>query len=227
MGSFEESMKASILTSGKDDPDATDLDFYAKPENYTGSNIQSLQRFQIAKKKQDKEANQNKNVKKKKKQGFDLFKRYRHILKGIFDGEEDEPDTSEDEEEDERGKQIENEGDGKLSSRGDISSLSNKPLTEIKEEDEETSRTPSPTINTTEAVNDIASPNSKQAMLQDSPNDMDRMSPMSELRLGSSNSSLNRKKLSMVPSGNQRQSVMLRHQMEKEVRGRIVSIKLI
>ena len=44
----------TVQTSGKNDPAATDLDYYSKPENYEGSNLQSFKKFQVAKDKEDK-----------------------------------------------------------------------------------------------------------------------------------------------------------------------------
>ncbi|XP_061184684.1 cyclic nucleotide-binding domain-containing protein 2-like [Saccostrea echinata] len=79
------------------EPPETDLDYYSRPENYTGSNLQSLQKFTLAKQKQDK-ALSDQNVKaKKKKSGFDLFARYKHILKGYISDEEEEEEDEEEE----------------------------------------------------------------------------------------------------------------------------------
>lgn len=52
--SLEENIKAKSHSSGKNDPAATDLDYYSKPENYEGSNLQSFKRFQAAKDKEEK-----------------------------------------------------------------------------------------------------------------------------------------------------------------------------
>ena len=49
--SFEESLQTR-LTQGQSDPPETDLDYYAKPENYAGSNIFAMQRVAMAWKKQ-------------------------------------------------------------------------------------------------------------------------------------------------------------------------------
>ncbi|XP_033742226.1 cyclic nucleotide-binding domain-containing protein 2-like [Pecten maximus] len=113
MSSFEQAMTATALSSGKGDPPETDLDYYSKPENYTGSSLQTMQRFKIAKDKQDKE-NEDKNKKKEKKQqGFSLLARYKHILKGLVEDGDDSSSEEEDEvDEDE--------------SKGDDSSLSTK-----------------------------------------------------------------------------------------------------
>lgn len=82
------------------DPPETDLDYYSKPENYEGSNLTNIKRFNFAKAKEEKAKLDSLKTKKKKKDGFDIFKRYRHILKGYLDAdiEPDDPDTSEDEE---------------------------------------------------------------------------------------------------------------------------------
>lgn len=90
------------------DPPETDLDYYSRPENYEGSNLTNIKRFNFAKQKEDKAKLDALKSKKKKKDGFDLFKRYRHILKGYLDAdiEPDEPDTSEDEGEESSSKKI-------------------------------------------------------------------------------------------------------------------------
>ena len=41
------------LTGGKSDPVETDLDYYAKPENYTGSNLHAMQRVMFVQKRQN------------------------------------------------------------------------------------------------------------------------------------------------------------------------------
>ncbi|CAG2238181.1 unnamed protein product [Mytilus edulis] len=90
------------------DPPETDLDYYSRPENYEGSNLTNIKRFNFAKQKEDKAKLDALKSKKKKKDGFDLFKRYRHILKGYLDAdiEPDEPDTSDDEGEESSSKKI-------------------------------------------------------------------------------------------------------------------------
>ncbi|OWF55628.1 cyclic nucleotide-binding domain-containing protein 2-like isoform X2 [Mizuhopecten yessoensis] len=98
MSSFEQAMTANAISAGKGDPPETDLDYYSKPENYTGSSLQTMQKFKFAKDKQDKE-NEDKNRKKEKKQqGFSLLARYKHILKGIFDDGDDESSSDEEDE---------------------------------------------------------------------------------------------------------------------------------
>ncbi|GFN75393.1 hypothetical protein PoB_000189900 [Plakobranchus ocellatus] len=63
------------------EPPETDLDYYARPENYTGSNLSTLTRFLVAK---DKEESKTKKSNKKKKKHINeerqLYRRYRHIL---------------------------------------------------------------------------------------------------------------------------------------------------
>lgn len=106
------------------DPPETDLDYYSRPENYTGSNLQSLQKFTYAKQKQDKAQNDLNKKAKKKKSGFDLFARYKHILKGYVSDEEEEEDEEED-----KGAGDEREDSSKKSK-----------FEEIKEECEETDK---------------------------------------------------------------------------------------
>lgn len=106
------------------DPPETDLDYYSRPENYTGSNLQSLQKFTYAKQKQDKAQNDLNKKAKKKKSGFDLFARYKHILKGYVSDEEEEEDEEED-----KGVEDEKEDSSKKSK-----------FEEIKEECDETDK---------------------------------------------------------------------------------------
>lgn len=91
----------SAGTKKSSDPPETDLDYYSRPENYEGSNLTNIKRFNFAKQKEEKSKLDANKKKKKKKEGFDIFKRYRHILKGYLDAdiEPDEADTSEEEEE--------------------------------------------------------------------------------------------------------------------------------
>lgn len=91
----------SAGTKKSSDPPETDLDYYSRPENYEGSNLTNIKRFNFAKQKEEKSKLDANKKKKKKKDGFDIFKRYRHILKGYLDAdiEPDEADTSEEEEE--------------------------------------------------------------------------------------------------------------------------------
>lgn len=44
MGTVEEDL-TTRLTRGHNDPEETDLDYYSRPENYTGSNLQAIQRL--------------------------------------------------------------------------------------------------------------------------------------------------------------------------------------
>ena len=44
MATFEDRIKIEVAP-GQSDPPETDLDYYARPENYMGSNLHSLQRI--------------------------------------------------------------------------------------------------------------------------------------------------------------------------------------
>lgn len=77
------------------EPPETDLDYYSRPENYTGSSLRSLQKFTFAKQKQDKALTEQHKKTKKKKNGFDLFARYKHILKGYVSDEDEKEDENE------------------------------------------------------------------------------------------------------------------------------------
>lgn len=114
MSNFEQAMTANAISSGKNDPPETDLDYYSMPENYTGSNLQAMQRFKFAKDKQDREHDKNKLKKPKKKEGFDLLARYKHILKGLVEDGDDESSSSEEDEDDDATKR-----DMEMSSRND------------------------------------------------------------------------------------------------------------
>ena len=48
---FEEALSATLYVGSVNDPPETDLEYYAKPENYTGSNLHSIQRLVFAQKK--------------------------------------------------------------------------------------------------------------------------------------------------------------------------------
>jgi len=68
----------------KNDPAATDLDYYSKPENYTGSNLQALQKFKADKTKED---NANKKKEKKvviKDAKYYFFRQYKNILRDVI-----------------------------------------------------------------------------------------------------------------------------------------------
>ncbi|GFR98310.1 hypothetical protein ElyMa_001015900 [Elysia marginata] len=90
-------------SSGKlTEPPETDLDYYARPENYTGSNLSTLTRFLVAK---DKKEGKIKKLNKKKKKNINeerqLYKRYRHILpRDLYDSSSSSSSaSSEDEQE--------------------------------------------------------------------------------------------------------------------------------
>lgn len=80
MANFEDNIKSKTLTSGKNDPAATDLDYYSKPENYTGSNLQSLQRFKQDKTKEDNAKKTQEKKKVVKDARYHFFHRYKHLL---------------------------------------------------------------------------------------------------------------------------------------------------
>lgn len=74
----------SVATSSKNDPAATDLDYYSKPENYTGSTLQSLQRFKADKTKEDAANRKQAKKRKIKDAKYYFFHRYKHILKDVI-----------------------------------------------------------------------------------------------------------------------------------------------
>ena len=80
MSSFEQGIKSSSLSSGKNDPAATDLDYYSKPENYTGSNLQSLQKFTVDKKREDDSKKKKQKKRLVKDASYYFFYRYKHLL---------------------------------------------------------------------------------------------------------------------------------------------------
>lgn len=83
---------------GKSDPPETDLDYYSRPENYTGvTNLQAMQRIVVAKENQFKSKDGDGKKKSQKKDGFDFFYRY----KQMFPFEEDMAELMEDEMSDE------------------------------------------------------------------------------------------------------------------------------
>lgn len=81
------------------EPPKTDLDYYSRPENYEGSNLTNIKRFNFAKQKEEKSKIDGDKNKKEKKDGYELFKRYRHILVGYLDAdvESDDGESSEEE----------------------------------------------------------------------------------------------------------------------------------
>ncbi|KAH3840803.1 cyclic nucleotide-binding domain-containing protein 2-like [Dreissena polymorpha] len=104
------------LTSGKHDPAATDLDYYAKPENYTGSNLQSLQRFKSDKTKEEKAKKRKEKKKVIKDAKYCFFRQYRHILKNVIfidelvDREQDEDSEEEDDDDEAIDQEVANAG---------------------------------------------------------------------------------------------------------------------
>lgn len=68
----------------KGDPAATDLDYYSKPENYTGSNLQAFHKF-VADKTKEEKASQVKEKKRVIKDAkYHFFNRYKHILHDVI-----------------------------------------------------------------------------------------------------------------------------------------------
>ena len=104
--------QASVTSSSKNDPASTDLDYYSKPENYTGSNLQALQRFKADKTKEDAANKKTTKKRKVKDAQYHFFHRYKHILKDVIflddlvrrefedDSDSEEDDGFEGEEED-------------------------------------------------------------------------------------------------------------------------------
>lgn len=76
---FEDSLRTQI-TVGVSDPPETDLEYYARPENYTGSNMLAMQRVVMAHKRQansDKEEDRDRT---QHERAFDrLIDRYKDI----------------------------------------------------------------------------------------------------------------------------------------------------
>ena len=81
------------------DPPKTDLDYYSRPENYEGSNLTNIKRFNFAKQKEEKSKIDGDKNKKEKKNGYELLKRYRHILVGYLDADVESDDAESSEEE--------------------------------------------------------------------------------------------------------------------------------
>nr|KAG5701613.1 hypothetical protein BaRGS_019302 [Batillaria attramentaria] len=73
-------MDMKQLANGGGEPPQTDLDYYSRPENYEGSNLHSLQKFIIARDKQQKSQHKSTKQKKRRKEEHDLYRRYKHIL---------------------------------------------------------------------------------------------------------------------------------------------------
>lgn len=91
---------AGSHSSSKHDPAATDLDYYSKPENYTGSSLQAFQRFAVDKSKEEKNLLENEKKRVVKDEKYYFFHRYKHILKDVIfieDLIDEEKDESSDE----------------------------------------------------------------------------------------------------------------------------------
>lgn len=126
----------SVATSSKNDPAATDLDYYSKPENYTGSTLQSLQRFKADKTKEDLA---NKKVEKKRRvkdAKYYFFHRYKHILKNVIFIDDLEESDQEDEEGDEGEGELEavEEGEDERADKPDLKVTPDEALQPIAEE---------------------------------------------------------------------------------------------
>ena len=81
--SFEASLNKQVTKKSKYDKPETDLDFYAKPENYEGSNIYALNRFVLAKKKVDHTEHKDARTNQKEERLNKLFDRYKDICGDI------------------------------------------------------------------------------------------------------------------------------------------------
>ncbi|KAL3880608.1 hypothetical protein ACJMK2_032835 [Sinanodonta woodiana] len=90
--------------SGNENPSEADLDYLSRPENYTGSNLQTMQLFFLAQKEDTNKIQEKKKTIKDAKYHF--FHRYKHILKEIIfidDLMEPEEESDEDDGEEEKG----------------------------------------------------------------------------------------------------------------------------
>ncbi|XP_053398535.1 cyclic nucleotide-binding domain-containing protein 2-like [Mercenaria mercenaria] len=116
MSNFEDSMKSHSVSGSKNDPAATDLDYYSKPENYTGSSLQAFQRFVVDKNKEERNNLQNEKKRVVKDAKYYFFNRYKHILKDVIflddivDLETEESSEEEEEEVDIKGKDARKSG---------------------------------------------------------------------------------------------------------------------
>ncbi|CAL1531485.1 unnamed protein product, partial [Lymnaea stagnalis] len=66
------------------EPPETDLEYYAKPENYTGSSLHSMTRFMIAKSRENSHIKRPSKKRKKLSDKAILYQRYHHILPAEF-----------------------------------------------------------------------------------------------------------------------------------------------
>ncbi|KAL4230484.1 hypothetical protein ACF0H5_010866 [Mactra antiquata] len=93
----------------KGDPAATDLDFYSKPENYTGSNLQAFHKFVSDKSKEEKASQVKEKKRVVKDAKYYFFNRYKHILQDVIfidellELERDEESSEDDDDEDDDG----------------------------------------------------------------------------------------------------------------------------
>ena len=207
------------------EPPETDLDFYSRPENYTGGNLQAIQKFNFAKQKQEREA-QSVEVIKKKKSGFDLFARYKHILRGYVDDEDEDDDEDEEDEITElRDDKDKKESEGQKEMDTTLKVVHIEPVPDRKEEEKvrkisDESRIDSPSL-ISDRKSDIISP-----LISDSPIMQDKSE--FDVSIGTDDS-----KMSMSPTGKKhslgsgaspsgRASVSARHarqnQISKELR---------
>ncbi|KAJ8297471.1 hypothetical protein KUTeg_024002 [Tegillarca granosa] len=228
MSNFEDSMKANVISSGKSDPPETDLDYYSRPENYTGSNLQSLQRFIIAKDKQEKSLQVVKKLK-KKKEGFNLFERYKHILKGYVD--EPEPSSSSSEEEDEGEEKKDEQKDvGETETLPKIQEEAEEEEGKIQDEEEQKIQEEKEFgLQTLERLSPDKMPRSPSEQLQEdgkSEISIDRMSPRSRADMTGSprESIVGTSSKRSIASSSGRQSMMMKAKMQtlaKEVRQQV------
>ena len=103
--------------AGKNDPAATDLDYYSKPENYTGSSLQAFQRFAVDKNKEERNNLQNEKKRIVKDAKYYFFNRYKHILKDVIFLDEIAERERESSSEDEDDSQIKEDETGKSGGR--------------------------------------------------------------------------------------------------------------
>lgn len=126
----------SVATSSKNDPAATDLDYYSKPENYTGSTLQSLQRFKADKTKEDLANKKVEKTRRVKDAKYYFFHRYKHILKDVIFIDDLVKSDQDEEEEDEREGDLETveEGEDERADKPDLKVTPDEPLQPVAEE---------------------------------------------------------------------------------------------
>ncbi|XP_067661228.1 cyclic nucleotide-binding domain-containing protein 2-like [Haliotis asinina] len=235
---------AGGLSTGKSDPPETDLDYYSQPENYTGSTLQTLQRFVQAKSKEEKSDDDGGKKKKRKKGEFCLFRRYRHLLPRELDDLADESSSSEEEEAKDVLKVGEGKDEKKEDKREDKKEEKKKKdeKMEVKTQSRPTSAVLSPdlvsvTIHEEPSAEklatssllpsgkgpsvDVSSP-SGTAMDRDSPDTINITGDMSRVSVG--------KKKSAILAGHRPSAVLMRanaNKMAKEVRAKMMRDKFI